>query len=87
MSELWDDPRLKHTWVSDDSETAIGATIRDLVDLRDAETPKDAAGHDIKEMRALMTEMRLDSKGSGNLPPSDDAADRPDNGAATTSWK
>lgn len=68
MSELWNDPQLKHTWISNNTETAIGMSIRQLVDMRDAEFPKDAARHDLKEMRALMKEMRLDSKGSGSLP-------------------
>jgi hypothetical protein len=68
ISELWGNPQLKHTWVGD-SETAIGMTIRQLVDMRDAEFPRDAARQDIKEMRTLMTKMKLDSKGSGILPP------------------
>lgn len=68
MAEIWGDPQLKHTWISNNTETAIGMSIRQLVDMRDAEFPKDAARHDLKEMRALLTEMRLDSKGSGSLP-------------------
>ncbi|CUS09146.1 unnamed protein product [Tuber aestivum] len=68
MSEIWNDPQLKHTWITNNTETAIGMSIRQLVDMRDAEFPKDSARHDIKEMRALLTEMRLDSKGSGSLP-------------------
>lgn len=67
MAELWGDPSLKHTWVSSSSETPIGLTIRRLVDMRDSEMPVDAARQDIKEMRSLMKEMRLDSKGSGQL--------------------
>lgn len=69
MAELWKDPKLKHTWVVGDAETAMGLTIRQLVDMRDAEVPADSARSDIREMRSLMTEMRLDSKGSGKLPP------------------
>lgn len=77
MAELWDDPQLKHTWISNNTETAIGMSIRQLVDMRDAEFPKDAARHDLKEMRALLTEMRLDSKGSGSLPtPTSEASPR-----------
>ncbi|PWW74002.1 hypothetical protein C7212DRAFT_214460 [Tuber magnatum] len=68
MSEIWNDPQLKHTWITNNTETAIGMSIRQLVDMREAEFPKDSARHDIKEMRALLTEMRLDSKGSGSLP-------------------
>jgi len=68
MAELWDDPQIKHTWILRDSETAIGMSIRQLVDMRDAEFPKDAPGQDIKALRTLMTEMRLDSKGTGKLP-------------------
>lgn len=69
MSEIWNDPQLKHTWITNNTETAIGMSIRQLVDMRDAEfPPKDSARHDVKEMRALLTEMRLDSKGSGSLP-------------------
>jgi hypothetical protein len=68
MAELWDDPQLKHTWIQHDSDTAIGISIRQLVDMRDAEFPKDAQGQDIKALRTLMTEMRLDSKGTGKLP-------------------
>lgn len=59
---------MKDTWIHN-SETAIGSTIRQLVDMRDAELPKDAARQDIKAIRTLMNEMKLDSKGSGNLPP------------------
>ncbi|KAI5777814.1 fungal-specific transcription factor domain-containing protein [Geopyxis carbonaria] len=79
MAELWKDPKLKHTWVVGDAETAMGLTIRQLVDERDAEVPADGARTDIREMRSLMTEMRLDSKGSGKLPPPDlppDASER-----------
>ncbi|KAG0132684.1 hypothetical protein HOY82DRAFT_606429 [Tuber indicum] len=74
MSEIWNDPQLKHTWITNNTETAIGMSIRQLVDMRDAEFPKDSARHDIKEMRALLTEMRLDSKGSGSLPTPDSEA-------------
>ncbi|KAF8545028.1 hypothetical protein BDD12DRAFT_693971, partial [Trichophaea hybrida] len=69
ISEIWGDPKLKHTWIHNSSETAIGLTIRQLVDMRDAEFPQDAARQDIKAIRTLMNEMRLDSKGSGNPPP------------------
>lgn len=43
--------------------------IRQLVDMRDSQFPKDVATLDVREMRALLTDMRLDSKGSGCLPP------------------
>jgi len=66
---MWGEPKLKHTWIHNSSETAIGLTIRQLVDMRDAEFPHDAARQDIKAIRTLMNEMRLDSKGSGNPPP------------------
>jgi hypothetical protein len=72
MSEIWNDPQLKHTWITNNTETAIGMSIRQLVDM--PEFPKDSARHDIKEMRALLTEMRLDSKGSGSLPTPDSEA-------------
>lgn len=66
---MWGDPQLKHTWVLSNSETAIGLTIRQLVDMRDSEYPQDNVGRDVRSMRTLMTEMRLDSKGSGLSPP------------------
>jgi len=66
---MWENPQLKHTWVLNNSETAIGMTIRQLVDMRDAEIPRDAQRQDVKAIRTLMTKMRLDSKGSGILPP------------------
>ena len=66
---MWDIPQLKHTWILDNTETAIGVTIRQLVDMRDAELPQDAARQDIKVIRTLMTEMKLESKGSGLSPP------------------
>jgi len=69
ISEIWGDPQVKHTWVMNSSETAIGLTIRQLVDMRDAEFPWDPASQDVKSVRTLMTEMRLDSKGSGHVPP------------------
>jgi len=66
---MWETPQLKHTWVLNNSETAIGLTIRQLVDMRDAEVPRDTARQDIKGTRTLMKKMRLDSKGSGISPP------------------
>ncbi|KAL7276103.1 hypothetical protein RUND412_000921 [Rhizina undulata] len=68
ISELWNDPQLKNTWVMSNTEPAMSMSIRQLVDMRDSEYPTDTARHDLKEMRALLCEMRIDSKGSGSLP-------------------
>lgn len=68
MASLWGDERIKTTWVTDDSETPIGHIIRKLVDMRDAERQDDPKRSDIREMRSLMSELRLESKGSGIVP-------------------
>ncbi|KAI5813909.1 hypothetical protein BZA77DRAFT_334687 [Pyronema omphalodes] len=65
IATMWGDPKLKYTWIDNNSETAIALTIRQLVDSRDAEMPRGAAGRDVKAIRSLLETMRLDSKGSG----------------------
>ncbi|KAI5786017.1 hypothetical protein FPQ18DRAFT_368638 [Pyronema domesticum] len=68
IATMWCDPKLKYTWIDNNSETAIALTIRQLVDSRDAEMPRGAVGRDVKAIRSLLETMRLDSKGSGVVP-------------------
>lgn len=65
MAKLWNDERILHTWVTNDSESAIGLTIRKLVDMRDTLRQNDPTRSDIRDMRSIMSELKLESKGSG----------------------
>ncbi|KAF8464047.1 hypothetical protein BDZ91DRAFT_660718 [Kalaharituber pfeilii] len=70
IAELWNDSDILKSW-SVPSDNATGIMIRQLVDVRADELPKpnDPAREHIQEMRALLSNLKLDSGPGGSGSP------------------
>lgn len=64
IAEKWGDPMIEHTCSS--TESKVNTLVRDIMDIRENEafTLNDRAREDIKEMRALLSNLNLDKDSS-----------------------
>ncbi|KAF8457780.1 hypothetical protein BGX38DRAFT_1085975 [Terfezia claveryi] len=64
IAEKWGDPMIEHTYSS--TESKVNTLVRDIMDIRENEafTLNDRAREDIKEMRALLSNLNLDKDSS-----------------------
>lgn len=69
IAEKWGDPTIEHTYSS--TESKVNTLIRDIMDIRENEAsiPNDRAREDIKEMRALLSNLNLDRDSSSTGSP------------------
>ncbi|KAF8429540.1 hypothetical protein EV426DRAFT_125068 [Tirmania nivea] len=64
IAEKWGDPTIEHTYST--TESKVNTLIRDIMDIRENEASilYDRAREDIKEMRALLSNLNLDKDSS-----------------------
>ncbi|RPA87502.1 hypothetical protein BJ508DRAFT_320515 [Ascobolus immersus RN42] len=79
VAELWNDPSLKTCW---SESSAIGAIIQKIGDVRDIEAPKDPGKDEVREMRAVLANLRIDTSDEHSTP---GAADSPESTYNTVS--
>jgi hypothetical protein len=65
IAELWNDPSLKTCW---SESSAIGAIIRQIGDVRETEAQKDPGKDEIREMRAVLANLRIDTSDEQSTP-------------------